>query len=383
MNAKERFIETVSFGHPDKIPLYLWTIRPLTERRWIKEGLPKSKSVAKYLNYETCNIGSILITSFPSEGFPWNPSPTHINLGPIPPFEYKIIREDEKYRVWVHSLGITQIGFQEDWKDGWSGFATRSFIEFPVKERKDFLDIKKRYDPEDPKRYPKNWKNMVKTFRKRDYPLCLSISGPFWWTRDKIGFKGTVMGLYKDPELIKEIMSFSADFQIEVLRKALTDFDLDIDYVIINEDIAYKKGPMIGPKLVKEFMVPSYRKIVRFFRNRGARVIFVDSDGDVSSLIPIWLDVGINGITPCEAASNMDVVKIGNQHPNLVMMGGIDKRELAKDIESIEKEVMNKVPPLIERRGYLPGVDHAVPPDVSFENYKYFVLLLKKICGWK
>ena len=73
--------------------------------------------------------------------------------------------------------------------------------------------------------------------------------------------------------------------------------------------------------------------------------------------------LGINGITLCEAAAGMDVVKLGRKYPNLILMDGIDKRELAKGKEAINKEVMYKVPSLIERKGYFPGVDHAVPPD--------------------
>jgi uroporphyrinogen decarboxylase len=64
------------------------------------------------------------------------------------------------------------------------------------------------------------------------------------------------------------------------------------------------------------------------------------------------------------------------------LTGGIDKRELAKDKAAIRKEVMRKVPPLVKRKGYFPGVDHAVPPDISLENFKYFVSLLKETCGW-
>ena len=64
-------------------------------------------------------------------------------------------------------------------------------------------------------------------------------------------------------------------------------------------------------------------------------------------------------------------------------MGGIDKRELTKDKEEIKRELMYKVPPLVERKGYFPGVDHAVPPDISLENFKYFVSLLKMLCGWR
>jgi len=156
-----------------------------------------------------------------------------------------------------------------------------------------------------------------------------------------------------------------------------------VDYVIMSEDMAYKKGPMIGPETARRFMESSYRRLVRFFQDHGVKIIGIDSDGNVEPLIPFWLDLGINCITPCEAAAGMDVAKLGAKYPDLVMIGGIDKRELAKDKQAIKREVMYKVPPLIERRGYFPGVDHAVPPDISLDNYRYFVSLLKGLCGWE
>ncbi len=380
MNARERFLEVALFGNPDKIPLDLWDVRPATRRSWIRQGLPENQGVAEYLNFSACSLRSVNITSYPSEGFEWKPSPSAINLGPIPPFEYRVIKEDGRYRFWIDSLGITQMGFQEDWKYGWSGFATRVFMDFPVKNRKDFLEIKKRYNPKDPKRYPKNWDEMTKKYMERDYPLTANIRGPFWWTRDIVGLKKIALGIYKEPEFIKEIMDFCADFQLEVLRRTLDG--VNIDYVVMPEDMGYKKGPMIGPEAVRKFMSPAYREIVKFYRDHGAKVIGVDSDGNVEPLIPIWLELGINWASPCEAAADMDVVKLGEKYPKLVMSGGIDKRELAKDKKAIEREVMYKVQPLVKRRGYFPGVDHAVPPDISLENYKYFSLLLKKLCGW-
>jgi len=325
-----------------------------------------------------CTLRSVNIASFPQEGREWKPDPSTINLGPIPPFEDKIIKEDGRYRVWVDSLGITQMGFQDDWKDGWSGFATRVFMDFPVKNWKDFLQMKKRYNPKDFRRYPKNWDEIVKTYGKRDYPLSVEIGGPFWWTRDMVGLKKIMTGIYKEPDFIKEIMDFCAEFHMEALKKALED--VNVDYVMLNEDVGYKKGPMIGPEAVKKFMGPAYREIVKFFQDRDVKVIGVDSDGNVEPLIPVWLELGINCVSPCEVASGMDVVKLGKQYPRLVMIGGIDKRELAKDKKAIEKEVLYKVPTLVERGGYFPGVDHAVPPDISLENFKYFISLLKKIC---
>lgn len=382
LTPRERFLHVALFKTPDKTPLWgVGSVRPATLRSWVKQGLPENKDLAEYLGVKGCEVGAVNIASYPSEGFEWNPDPGLIDLGPRPAFKYQVIREDERHRVWVDSLGITQIGFQEDWKNGWSGFATRSWIDFPVKSSEDFLKIKKRYDPTDPERYPRNWDFLVKKHRERDYPLCVSIRGPFWWTRDMVGLKGIALGIHRNPGFIKEIMDFCAEFQTRVLHRALDD--LELDFVILSEDIAYKNGPMIGPEAVKEFMSTAYREIAGFFREHGVKVLIVDSDGNVEQLIPIWLKLGLNGVTPCEVAAGMDVVKLGENYPDLIMIGGIDKRELAKDKHSVEKEVDHKVPPLVRRKGYFPGVDHAVPADVPLENYRYFVSLLKKHCGWE
>jgi len=381
VNARQRFLEVATFSNPDKIPLAIGDVRPLTRRRWIKQGLPENESVLDYLEVRRCTLQSVSITTYPQQGREWRIAPNVINLGPIPPFREKIIFEDQRYRVWIDSLGITQKGLQEDWREGWSGFATRVFIDFPVKNMEDFMEMKRRYDPRDPRRYPKNWDRIAEAYKRREYPLSINIRGPFWWTRDMIGLKGLAIKIHMDSELVKEIMEFSAEFHVEALERCLED--VEVDYVIMSEDMAYKKGPMIGPRTVEKFMKSPYRRIVRFFRSHGVKIIGIDSDGNVEPLIPFWLDLGINCITPCEVAAGMDVVKLGEKYPELVMIGGIDKRELAKDKESIRREVMRKVPPLIERKGYFPGVDHAVPPDVPLENYRYFVSLLKGICGWK
>jgi len=42
---------------------------------------------------------------------------------------------------------------------------------------------------------------------------------------------------------------------------------------------------------------------------------------------------------------------------------------------------MSKVPFLLEQGGYIPCVDHAVPPDVTFENYCYYINLMREVAG--
>ena len=72
--------------------------------------------------------------------------------------------------------------------------------------------------------------------------------------------------------------------------------------------------------------------------------------------------------------------KYGN---NLILLGNIDKRALIKGKRAIREEVTRKVPYLLSRGGYFPGVDHFVPPEVSYENYRYYLKLLREIAGIK
>jgi hypothetical protein len=381
LTPKERFIETALFGKPDRVPLAVGDVRPLTLERWRKEGLPPGRTVMDYFHLDVCGLKARGFTSYPSQGFRWEPSPSALNLGPIPPFDYKLLWEDGRYRVWVDSLGITQKGFQEDWRLGWSGFATRVFMEFPVKDREDFQKVRLRYDAKDARRYPQGWRDLVEALRAHDGPLCLNMEGPFWWARNLMGLQSLLLNAYRETGFVKEVFEFYTEFHLSVLRRALEE--VDVDYAILSEDMAYKKGPMMSPRMVEDLLSPVYRELTAFLKGHGVRIVLIDSDGNVEPLIPLWLKDGIDGITPCEIASGLDLLALRKRFPRLVLMGGLDKRELAKGKEAIEAEVIQKVPPLTRLGGYIPGVDHAVPPDVSFENFGYFIKVLKKVCGWE
>ena len=106
----------------------------------------------------------------------------------------------------------------------------------------------------------------------------------------------------------------------------------------------------------------------------------LDSDGNCEQLIPHWLGSGINCIFPNEVAAGNDVVALRQKFGrDLCMIGGIDKRALARDKKSIDDELKKRLP-LVEDGGYLPCVDHSVPPDVPFENYKYYIQEQQKYC---
>ena len=124
--------------------------------------------------------------------------------------------------------------------------------------------------------------------------------------------------------------------------------------------------------------------MIDFLHRYGVDIITLDSDGEFEVLIPLFLEVGVTGIWPLEIAAGMDPVSLRKKYgKNLALSGGIDKRALAKDKKAIEQELMSKIPYLVEQGGYIPTIDHAVPPDISLKNFMYYLNLKNKLAEGK
>jgi len=90
--------------------------------------------------------------------------------------------------------------------------------------------------------------------------------------------------------------------------------------------------------------------------------------------------VGVTCHWPLEVAAGMDPVQLRRRYGrDLALAGGIDKRALTGDKSQIERELRYRLPPLLETGGYIPCVDHTVPPDVPYENFMYYLDLKRKI----
>jgi uroporphyrinogen decarboxylase len=148
------------------------------------------------------------------------------------------------------------------------------------------------------------------------------------------------------------------------------------------EDMAYNAGPLLSPTHFERYLVPQYQRITSLLRRYGVDVIWVDCDGLIDSLIPLWLKAGVNCMFPIEVGTwNADPVKLRAQYgKDLLMMGGMDKHLLQHGPAAIEREI-RRLTPLVESGGYIPMPDHRVPPDVPLENYLFYCQKIREIWG--
>jgi uroporphyrinogen decarboxylase len=286
-----------------------------------------------------------------------------------------VIREDERHRVETTYGGATVLVSKEfPWR-------MPKYLEYPVKDRATWNQYKKRLDPDTAARWPADWKAYVEKTNNRDAPTMLHLSGFFGMLREWMGLENLLYAFYDDPGLVEEMMDQLLHLGMAVAKRATND--LRIDVVRFWEDMAYKSGPMISPQMFKKFMIPRYKKITDFLRGRGIDILYLESDGNINELIPIWLnECGINLHNPLEVAAGMDAVALRRKYgKDLTLCGNIDKRVFAKGKEAIRLEVLSKVPFLVETGGYFPCIDHAIPPDISFEDFCFFINLLRVIGG--
>jgi hypothetical protein len=98
--------------------------------------------------------------------------------------------------------------------------------------------------------------------------------------------------------------------------------------------------------------------------------------------VPLWMDVGINVFWPLEQASGMDPVRLRKKFgKGLTLCGGLDKMELAKGRQAIDKELNAKIPPLLEMGGYIPHIDHTASPEISYADMLYYMERKRKMLG--
>lgn len=255
------------------------------------------------------------------------------------------------------------------------------WLEYPVKTRLDWeKEVMPRLNPKSPARYPLWWDDYVRWVRDRDYPLGISAGSYYGWTRNWMGVERLSRLIYEEPELIKEISDYIADFVIETIRRAVEEIELD--FATMWEDMAMKTGPLISPRKFKELMVPACKKVCDFLHSNNVKIILLDSDGFIDQLIPIWLDAGVTGVYPLEVAAGENAVVLRKKYGRrLAMFGGVDKRVLAGGCDEIEKHLFQdvKLPWMLIQGGYTPMIDHSIPPDVSLENFMHYWSIVKDV----
>jgi len=371
MNDRERFLKTMRFETVDHPPFDNvngpWED---TLERWHKEGFPQDNDFEEY-------FGVSMLSSTKMQ-----------YVGPVtglyPPPEEKVISEKGHEIIKVDAYGRTV----KDFKDSTT---MPEWIDFPVKNPADLERVIKEHF--DLSLMDARWKAALEDGfdsggkkkkawegeRGDDRDVILFLDGGCYYgiLRNLAGVEYSSYLFHDAPELVDELFERINIICLEGIRKVCPR--TGIDYLGFGEDIAYKTSTLISPAMFKRFLLPRYKKVCDAAKGYGVDIFYYDSDGNLNPFMDLYFEAGIDLFSPCEVAADMDPVELRRRYGRKVkMVGGIDKREIARGKENIKREVMKKIK-VIEEGGYIPGIDHSISSDISLENYTYFINLLKEI----
>jgi hypothetical protein len=321
MTGRDRFRETMRYGRPDRVPYFEEGIRAEVLEAWGDQGMAP---------------GVDLSLMFPSDKH----EEIQPDLDPRPSFR--------KWPASRSELGV--------WR--------------------------RRLDPLDSGRLPDDWSERIRAWRKRDHVLMLRIHRGFFLTMgvgDWHRFTEVIYLLNDDPDFVREALAIQGKFAARLAERVLRQ--VEVDAVVFSEPIGGNDRPLISPQMYEEFVLTSYEPLLDVLCRCGVDTIIFRTYANARALVPSILKWGINCLWACEVnVEAMDYADLRREFGrDLRLIGGIDLDALRRGKEAIQREIKEKVPPLLAGGGYVPLADGRIREDVPFENYVYYRQLLEKL----
>ena len=351
MSYRRLFQEIMQYGEFDRMPVIHWAPWPETQERWNREGYPKDCNAHEYFDAvpQWTGLGA--------------------NLSLLPAFEEETLEETEDYRIFRAGDGV----IQQDWKNS---SCIPHFIDFTLKEAKDWPAFKERLQP-DQARIPDDLEQQIKDIDGSGLPVAIGTASMMGWIRNWMGVENMSYLMYDDPDVYSDMVKTLADLTCwgldEVLPRA-KGLGLVPDMGFGWEDICGKTGPLVSPSIFDQCVARGYRQIRDTLDGHGIHLYGLDSDGMVEPLTPNWLEAGVNVLFPVEpgtwgATPEHMRERFGRE---LRIIGGFDKLVLEKDHAAIDAELASHVD-LMKEGGFVLMPDHLITPGTSLENYKYYL----------
>jgi len=244
-------------------------------------------------------------------------------------------------------------------------------LDYPVRDMDDWRALRQHYEFSEERFWP-GWEEAARRAAEEGKVVSVSIPGGFDEPRQLMGEEALCVAFYDQPELIHAMLQTIGATARRVLDRV--SGAVQVDQVNVHEDMAGKSGPLAGPKQVAEFIAPYYLGVWEMLRDRGARLFDQDSDGNMNSVVPAFIDAGVNVMHPLEPAAGMDIVALREQFgEKLAFVGGLDKHVLRRGEAAIAAELDCKLPPMIRTGGCVLGLDHRIPNGTPLEAYRFYI----------
>jgi len=195
-----------------------------------------------------------------------------------------------------------------------------------------------------------------------------------------IGMHGCMIMMLEDPDTFCELMSRSADYYAELVKRSIQE---GVDAIFCADDFAYNNGLFVRPKLFEELWRPHYDRIMAPVREAGIPLVF-HSDGRIDDGVEMLLDMGVDCITPMDP-SGVNYADYKKRYGSRVALHGnidITWPLVGGTPEDVEKDVKAHMDVLKPGGRWIAGSSHSVVNYIPHENFIAMINAIHKYGGY-
>ena len=191
-----------------------------------------------------------------------------------------------------------------------------------------------------------------------------------------VGMEDFMLACYEDRDFIEEIMEVSTEYWVRFNKIIVKE---GVDIFSIGDDIAFKTGLFIPPRLFKEIWVPRMARMIEPALEAGIPVQF-HSDGKIDEIMDDLIEMGVDAVNPMDPYS-IDYRDYKKRYGSRVTLtGNIDVEfPLAKGTpEDVEKDVKEHMDILKPGYGYIAGSSHSIVNYIPYDNFVTMINAIHK-----
>jgi uroporphyrinogen decarboxylase len=194
------------------------------------------------------------------------------------------------------------------------------------------------------------------------------------------GMETALMNMIAEPEMFRAVIARITRFYLEANAIFYEATRGRLDAVLIGNDFGSQTGLMLSGDLIREFVFPGTRALVRQAKDYGLKVVH-HSCGAIAELIPDLIEIGVDAIHPIQAlAKGMAAEELAPLHRHQVAFcGGVDAQELL--VHGTPEAVQSRVRQLVALfpTGLVVSPSHeAILPDLPPHNIEALFAAVRK-----
>lgn len=192
------------------------------------------------------------------------------------------------------------------------------------------------------------------------------------------GFEQFLLDLIIDPLFANALLTRTTDIAIGMLTAGMQAAGEYIQILrLAGDDMGHQNGTLLSPKTFRKMIKPHFTRLYRSANQLISEInpeikIMAHTDGDVYSLIPDYIEMGLDVLNPVQPkVSNMDHTRLKSQFGDtLSFHGGIDIQHLLPfgTPEEVRFEAERTMQALGKGGGYILAPTHYLQPDVPPQN---------------